>query len=240
MKIVKRRVRSVFAKELRDLRHNGNVVYAMAILPLVFLIQPVIGVFAIPSTGSAVLHHEHTMVYMLAIPALVPATLASYSIVGERVQGTLEPLLSTPIQTRELILGKALAVFAPSIAIAYAVFAIFIAIVEVFAKPAIASGIVQTPAVVAQIVFTPLVAGWSIWAGMAISSRSSDLRTAAQTSILVSLPVVAVTSLVAFNVIPATLRVALGFGIALVVLNRLGWWMVSLVFNRERLITSAK
>jgi len=47
---------------------------------------------------------------MLAIPALVPATLAAFAIVGERQQGTLEPVLGTPIHREELLLGKALAV----------------------------------------------------------------------------------------------------------------------------------
>ncbi len=236
----RRRVAAIVRKEMRDLRHNGNVVYAMVILPLVFLIQPVIQVFTIPSAASAVLHREHTLVYMLAIPALVPAALAAYSIVGEKVQGTLEPLLSTPIQRRELILGKALAVFVPSVVIAYLVFAAYIAVVEIFAAPGVAPAVVQGPEVVAQVVFTPLLAGWSIWVGMAISARSSDVRTAGQLSILVSLPTVAVTSLVAFNVIPADTRVALGFGLGLLVLNRLGLRAASFVFDRERLITSTR
>ncbi len=240
MSISKRRVEAILHKEVHDLRRSGNVVYAMVVLPLVFLIQPVIQVFTIPSSGSSTLHHEHTLVYMLAIPALVPAALAAYSIVGERVQGTLEPLLSTPVQERELVLGKALAVFLPSIAVAYAVFAFFIAVVELFAAPGVASGLVQAPDVVAQIVFTPLLVTWSIWVGMAISARSSDLRTAGQVSILVSLPTVAITSLIAFNVIPANLRVTLGFGIGLLVLDRLGWRAATSFFNRERLITTTK
>jgi ABC-type Na+ efflux pump permease subunit len=240
MSISKRRVEAILHKELRDLRRSGNVVYAMVVLPLVFLIQPVIQVFTIPSSGSSALHHEHTLIYMLAIPALVPAALAAYSIVGERVQGTLEPLLSTPVQEKELVLGKALAVFLPSIAVAYAVFAFFIAIVELFAAPGVASGLVLVPDIVAQIVFTPLLVTWSIWVGMAISARSSDLRTAGQVSILVSLPTVAITSLIAFNVIPANLRVALAFGIGLLVLDRLGWRAATSFFNREQLITTTK
>ncbi len=240
MRISRRRVRAILHKELRDLRRSGNVVYAMVVLPLVFLLQPVIQVFTIPSSGSSTLHDEHTLIYMLAIPALVPAALAAYSIVGERVQGTLEPLLSTPVQQKELILGKALAVFLPSIVVAYGVFAFFIAIVELFAAPGVASGIVQAPDVVAQVLFTPLLVTWSIWVGMAISARSSDLRTAGQVSILASLPTVAITTLIAFNVIPASLRVALAFGIGLLVLDRLGWRVASSLFDRERLITTTK
>jgi ABC-2 type transport system permease protein len=235
-----RRVRAVFAKELREYRRNGNIVYAMVVLPLVFLIQPVIQVFTLPGSASATLHHEHSLIYMLAIPALVPGALAAYSIVGERLQGTLEPVLSTPVRSEELLLGKALSAFLPSVVVAYSVFGFFTAVVELFARAAVASALIQGPALLVQLVFTPLLAAWSIWVGIAVSARSSDPRTAGQLSVLVSLPTVAVTSLIAFNVIPATLGVAVAFGVALLVLDRLGWRMASAIFDRERLITSTR
>jgi hypothetical protein len=49
-----------------------------------------------------------------------------------------------------------------------------------------------------------------------------------------------VTSLIAFNVIPPSLAVALGGAVALLVLNRLGWRITSAMFNRERLITGTR
>jgi len=202
MTLSRRRVRAVFRKELREYRHNGNIVYAMAILPLVFLIQPLISVFTLPAAASGSLRHEHSLLYMLAIPVLVPAALAAYSVVGERLQGTLEPLLATPIRSEELLLGKALAAFVPSVVVAYGVFALFIAVVELFAHAGVASALIRGPDLLAQLVFTPLLATWSIWVGIAVSARSADPRTAGQLSILVSLPTVAVTSLIAFNVIP--------------------------------------
>lgn len=235
----RRRVRAVVVKELREYRHNGNVVYAMAILPLVFLVQPLVAVFALRSSASGALGHEHTLLYLLAIPALVPATLSSYSVVGERLQGTLEPVLTTPIRRGELLLGKALAAFLPSVLVAYLVFGLYIAIVEVFADPAVATSLIRPSDVLAQIVFTPLVATWSIWIGIAISARSSDPRNAGQLAILATLPSVAVTSLLAFGVIPATRPVALAFGAGLVVLDRLGARFAAAVFDRERLITGA-
>jgi ABC-2 type transport system permease protein len=240
MKISTRRVRAVFRKELREYRHNGNIIYAMAVLPLIFLIQPVVQIFAVSSSASASLRHEHSLVYMLAIPALVPAALAAYSVVGERLQGTLEPVLSTPVRREELLLGKALAAFVPAVAVAYAVFALFVAIVELFAHPDVASALIKTPDLLAQLVFTPLLAALSIWIGIAVSARSSDPRTSGQLAILVSLPTVAVTSLIAFNVIPATIEVAAAFGVLLLILDRIGWRMASAIFDRERLITSTR
>lgn len=236
----RRRVRAIFHKELREYRHNGNIVYAMVILPVVFLIQPLIQIFTLPSSASVTLHHEHSLVYMLAIPALVPAALASYAVVGERLQGTLEPVLATPIRREELLLGKALAAFVPALAVSYAVYALFIAVVELFAHPGVASALIRPPDLLAQLLFTPLLAAWSIWLGIAISARSSDPRTAGQLSLLVCLPSVAVTTLIAFNVIPPTPAVALAFGAALLILDRLGWRIASAIFDRERLITGTK
>ena len=240
MKLSRRRVGAVWRKELREFRHNGSIVYAMAILPLVFLIQPVVQVFTLPSSASVALHREHGLLYMLAIPVLVPAALAAYSVVGERLQGTLEPVLTTPVRSRELLLGKALAAFVPSVVVAYTIFGLYVAVVELFAHPAVASALIRGSDLLAQLIFTPLLATWSIWVGIAISARASDPRTAQQLAILASLPTVAVTSLIAFQVIPPTFHVALLFGVVLAVLVRLGWRFATALFDRERLITSSR
>ncbi len=149
-------------------------------------------------------------------------------------------MLATPVRREELLLGKALAAFVPSLAVAYGVYAFFIAAVEVFARPGVAPALIQGPALIAQLLFTPLLAGWSIWVGIAVSARCRDPRTAGQLSLLVSLPSVAVTSLIAFDVIPATLPVAIGFAAALLILIRVGWRVASAIFDRERLIISIR
>jgi ABC-type transport system involved in multi-copper enzyme maturation permease subunit len=235
-----RRVRAIFDKELREYRHNGNIVYAMVILPLVFLLQPLIQIFTLPSSASVTLHHEHSLIYMLAIPALVPAALASYSVVGERLQGTLEPVLTTPVRREELLLGKALAALLPSIAVAYVVYGLFLACVELLALPTVASALIRFPDLLAQLFFTPLLAGWSIWIAILISTRSNDVRVAQQLASLASLPSVALTTLVALNVIKASLVTALIAAAALLLLNRIGWRFVSATFDRERLVTGTR
>ena len=160
----------------------------MAVIPLIFLIQPLVVVFALPASAAAGLSHEHLLLYMLGIPAIVPAAVAAYAVVGERQQGTLEPVLTTPIRREEFLLGKALAALVPSVAIAYAVYALFLACVGLFAPPAVASALLRGPDLLAQLLFTPLLAGWSIWVGIAISARSSDFRVAQQLGTLASLP----------------------------------------------------
>lgn len=236
----RRRIAAIVRKELRAYRRNGSIVAAMAIIPLIFLVQPLVSVFALSSQASHQLRQHHELVYMLGIPALVPTMLAAYAIVGERQEGTLEPLLSTPLLRAELLLGKALAVLLPSVAIAYVVFGAFLVLVALFAHAGIASALIRGSDVVAQVVFTPLIAAWSICLGMAISTRVSDIRVAQQLSVLASLPTIIVTTMLAFGAIHPSAQLAFGLGIGLVVLNRLGWRVVTHLFDRERLIIGTR
>jgi ABC-type transport system involved in multi-copper enzyme maturation permease subunit len=235
-----RRVRAIVRKELREYRRNRPIVGGMAIIPLVFLAQPLVSVLILPSAAAMQLHQRHELLYMLGIPALVPALLAAYSVVGEREQGTLEPMLTTPIRREELLLGKAMAVVLPSVAVSYAVFALFLACTALFAHPAVASAIIRAPDVIAHLLFTPLIVVWSIWIAIGISTRASEVRVAQQLSTLASLPTVAVTSLLAFHVIHASVQVGVAFAVALLVLARLGWRITSAMFDRERLVVGSK
>jgi ABC-type transport system involved in multi-copper enzyme maturation permease subunit len=236
MTVSSRRVRAIFRKELREYRHNGFIIWTMAIFPLIFLIQPLVVVFLLPASASVQLSHDHLLVYMLGIPAIVPAGVAAYAVVGERQQGTLEPVLTTPVRREEFLLGKALAALVPSVAVAYAVYVVFLACVGLFARPGVASALLRPPDLLAQLLFTPLVAGWSIWVGVAISARASDFRVAQQLGILASLPTAIVAALIAFNVLHPTLGLALGLAAALLVGNGLGWRITAAAFDRERLI----
>jgi hypothetical protein len=98
----------------------------------------------------------------------------------------------------------------------------------------------SAPDIVAQLLLTPLLAGLSIWIGIAISTRSSDVRVAQQLSLLADLPVLLVISLIAFNAIHLTPALAVGLTSVLVIADTLGWRIVSPMFNRERLITGTR
>jgi ABC-type Na+ efflux pump permease subunit len=43
------------------------------------------------------------------IPVTVPSVVCAYAVVGEREQGTLEPVLTTPIRREEFLIAKVLA-----------------------------------------------------------------------------------------------------------------------------------
>jgi ABC-2 type transport system permease protein len=240
MSINSRRVRAIVRKELRDFRRNRSLTIGMAIIPVLFCVQPLVTVFTLDPAAATALRHQHVLLYMLGIPALVPSFVATYSVVGERLQGTLEPVLTTPIRREELLLGKAQAALLPSLAVAYVVYGLFLACVEFFAAPAVASALIRLPDLLAQVVFTPLLAGWSIWLAILISTRSNDIRVAQQFAVLASLPSIAVTTLVGLNVIKVSLVAGLVAAAALLLLNRIGWRVASAMFDRERLIIGTK
>ena len=232
-----RRVRAIYRKELREFRRNRQIVVSMAVLPLIFSVQPFVQVFALPASASDSLLQIHPLIYMLGIPAIVPATVAAYAVAGERAQGTLEPALTTPIRREEFLLGKALASLVPTLTVSYGVFAVFVAAIELFAQPSVASAVLRGPDLLAQLLFTPLVAGLSIWVSIAISARSSDPRVAAQLSVLSSLPSIVATTAIALSGVRITLALAAGIAAALLLADAFGWRIVSVTFDRERLIT---
>lgn len=234
------RIQAIYRKELREYRRNGSIVATMAVIPLVFVIFPLLEVLALPSSAASAFLNGDPLAILLGIAALVPSVVTAYSVTGERQQGTLEPVLTTPIRREELLLAKALAALVPSLAVAYAVYAFFLACTRLFAQPTVASAVLQGPDLLAQVVFTPLVAAWSIWVGIAISTRSSDIRVAQQLGAIASLPAILVAYLIAFNVIHPTLSLALGFAAMLLVLDGLGWRLVSAAFDRERLIAGTR
>ncbi len=112
--------------------------------------------------------------------------------------------------------------------------------IELFAQPGIASSLILGPDVLAQVIFTPLVAGWSIWVGIAISTKVSEARTAQQLGTFASVPSAIIAALIAYGAIAATLQLAVGAAALLIVLNIAGWRVTSTLFDRERLIAGAR
>jgi ABC-type Na+ efflux pump permease subunit len=237
------RVRAILVKELRDYRRNRFVIGTMAILPLLFIALPIVQLLTVPASDvSSKLDARVglSLLYLLLIPATVPSTLSAYSVVGEREQGTLEPILITPIRREEFLVGKALAVAAPTLAIAYAIFGIFLAAAALFAHPGISAAVFAGSHLLVQLLFTPLLAGWSIWVGIAISARSSDIRVAQQLSVFASLPPLAIVALMQFKVITPSTGIALGLAAILLIVDGLGWRAVAAMFDRERLLTGKR
>jgi len=238
------RIRAVVRKELRDYRRKRAIVVTMAVLPILFLIEPVVTIFVAPPTaagGSLSKDLVLPILYLLLIPTVMPSTLAAYTVAGEREQGTLEPLLTTPIRQQEFIVGKAAAVLIPTVAAAYVVFGLFLAAVALFAHPVVATAFFhQGPVLLALFLLAPLLSTWAIVVGMAISVRASEVRVAQQLATLASFPPVVVILLLAVGVLHPTFALALEFAAVLLVIDLVALRLISGMFDRERLVTGAK
>jgi ABC-type Na+ efflux pump permease subunit len=238
------RVAAVVRKELLDYRRKRAIVVSMLIFPILFLVEPVIVIFVAPPSGSPASLDKAVilpLIYMLLIAVVTPSTLAAYSIVGERDQGTLEPLLTTPIRQQELVLGKAAAVMIPSVALAYLVYALFLICVALFAHHDISSAVFHDgPTLLALFLFAPLVAGWAVVVGLGVSVRASEVRVAQQLGMLASFPMIGVIVLLITGVIHPTFSSAIEFGVGLFLVDLLALRLVSRMFDRERLVTGTK
>jgi ABC-type Na+ efflux pump permease subunit len=237
------RVRAVVRKEAREFRRNRFVIATMAVLPFVFLITPMVTLFKVPASASGPQVKAAVGVMsllMLILPVVIPPVVAAYSVVGERDQGTLEPVLTAPVRASELLLGKAVAAFVPSVGVAYAIYFIVAISIRFGAADVVSSVVWHPPQLVAQLLFTPLLALWSIWVGIGISTRASDVRVAQQLATLAGLPLLGFTSLISFQLIKPSVTLAVGLALALLAADVVAWRVVSRLFDRERLITGGR
>jgi ABC-2 type transport system permease protein len=129
------------------------------------------------------------LVLFLMMPLMVPVTIAAYSIVGEKVTRSLEPLLATPISTSRLLLSKGLAAAIPGVVSAWVAYAVFLVGARILAVSDKVFAIFVNPMwLVAMLVLAPLLTIMAVNVGIIVSSRTSDPRAAEQLGSLIILP----------------------------------------------------
>ena len=112
---------TVATKDFSILRMKKNIVYTLVAFPLGMALglPAVVWLVVMKNAISFVtlfpLFNAFAFFFIIVASAL-PTGMASYSIVGEKVEKSLEPLLATPATDGEILLGKSLASFLPSIA----------------------------------------------------------------------------------------------------------------------------
>ena len=96
-----------------------GLILIAAVGPVMLVAMVLLIAIAAPTIAAASLTMIDPLLSpMIGIVAIIPASLISANaLVGEREQNTLEPLLCTPLTDRELLLGKVLSSFIPSIAL---------------------------------------------------------------------------------------------------------------------------
>ena len=68
-----------------------------------------------PSELAGAFAVQQFLVFFLLMPAYIPLSIATFSIIGEKQARSLEPVLAAPIRTVELLAGKAVAALVPGL-----------------------------------------------------------------------------------------------------------------------------
>lgn len=130
------------------------------------------------------------IVFYLIGPTIGAGTAAAFSIVGEKTQRTLEPILATPITDRQLLLGKMLGALVPAIAGSWGV-----ALVATIGADVIGwwrFGVTLLPDrfwLVGVLVLGPLLGACATLVTMRMSARMTDPQAANQATALIIMPV---------------------------------------------------
>ena len=138
--------------------------------------------------AQALVGQQISVLYLI-LPTLLTSIIAAYSIIGEKTARTLEPLLATPIETVELLAGKALAALIPGILLTWLAGLIFYrGLLRVAISQKVVDAVAAVGWQITLVVWTPLLAVIAVAALTIVSSRVSDPRTAQQLSTAVVLP----------------------------------------------------
>jgi ABC-2 type transport system permease protein len=184
---------------------------------------------------------QQFMVLFLMLPAIIPVTIASYSIVGEKNTHTLEPLLATPISTDQLLAGKALAAAIPAIVATLVSFAIFATGTYFLAvSPAVALQLFGSLWLIGIFIVGPLLSLAGVSLAVMISSRVNDPRAAEQLSVVIILPVMAIFIGQLMGAVVLNQSFLLLIAAALVLIDAAFLFFATQLFQRENILTRWK
>ena len=234
-------------KDFAIFRKKKSVIYSVILFPLFVSISlPLIVQFigsksgGIPAEALPTVLNAYSLFFITGAVTL-PTAIASYSLVGEKVQKSIEPLLATPTTEREILLGKSIAAFLPPIAAIYMGAVIFMALIDritystlgYFYLPNWNMGVIM-------FLLAPLGSILSIEFDILISSRVSDVRAAQQLGGIVALPFVGLYVLAEASIISLETSNLLIISASLVAIDVILFYISEAVFRREKILTKWK
>lgn len=188
----------VATKDFATFRTKKYIIYSIAVVPmLVSFLLPLVTWFAgnyrnISATGITILLPTFAFFYLF-LAGVIPVTIASYSLVGEKVEKSLEPLLATPTTDGEILLGKGIAAFLPPVVTILLGAAIFMGLMDAVTYEKLGYYFFpNTNAAILLFLMVPLAVLMSTEWNVFISSRVSDVRIAQQVGMLLALPLVGI------------------------------------------------
>ena len=179
--------------------------------------------------------------FFLIIPIMASSVLASDSFAGEKDRKTIEALLATPLTDGELLLGKILVSFIPSMLVTILAFTVYSAVVDVAAFTLFGGRILLPNLLWLVLIFcvTPAVSLAGIGITVIVSVKVKGFREAQQLSALLVLPIMLLIfselgGLIMFGPIMLALLIA-GFVVMDLIVFRLG---IS-IFKREDILAKS-
>ncbi len=193
-------------------------------------------------SAQAMLYVTNAFSYWFVIgAALLPIGIAAYSLVGEKLQHSLEPLLATPTTDGEILSGKTLAAFIPAIVTNYIGAVIFMALVDYFTYPVLSYLYYPNGSIAVELLLVvPLMCLLSIGYNVLISSRANDVRSAQQLGTLIILPLGAIYVLTEIGVLALTIKNYLIMSAIVAFLDVIVFYLVKAIFQREEILTRWK
>jgi ABC-2 type transport system permease protein len=180
---------------------------------------------------------QQFLVFFLLMPAYIPLSIATFSIIGEKQARSLEPVLATPIRTIELLAGKAIAALVPGVLAGFLTYALFVALASFVYGPEL-FGVVTDPSWLTGVfLLGPAVGLSSVVTGVIVSSRVNDPRVAQQVGGVIIVPVVGVVLAQATGTV---LVGASGYVLLTLIIGAVslvGLWIGVRLFEREAILT---
>ncbi|MGA3060489.1 MAG: ABC transporter permease subunit [Candidatus Bathyarchaeia archaeon] len=234
-------------KEWKVISRKKSILFYTIALPLLMavLLSLVIRnqvASGIPTAQQLQLGAGSIIYLYVVLAAVLPSTIAAYSIVGEKIEKTLEPLLATPTTDGEILLGKSIAAFLPPMLSTYTGVSIFMAAADYILYNA-GLGYYYFPnwnAGVMLLILAPLAAVFSVEVGVIASSRVSDVRGANQISGLMFIPFLAVFLAGVEGIITLSIDTLLVFAIGVLIVDLALYFVSTGTFRREEILTKWK
>ncbi len=186
---------AVAAKDFKIFKRKSQVIYVTIVFPLVIGIAfPLILNYAQHNAkihlvgGSITGLMDAFSVWFMIGAAIIPAAIASYSLVGEKVQKSLEPLLATPMTDGEILLGKTISGLVVPLAAIYAGAAIFMSLMDLVTQGTLGYLYYPNWHIGAILLVAPVICLVSVELNIIISSKLNDARTAQQLGLAAALP----------------------------------------------------
>lgn len=249
-------------KDFNEILRNKYIITTMASFPFVFsVIIPLIYLLMLPTNVSRTdvemfsglvagfdtmtpkqvllyyIVHSNLPFYLL-MPSVIPTVISSYSIVGEKKSGTLEPLLATPASSFDILLGKSLAAVLPAIAMTMISFLIYMILVDTMTYPTFGYALLPDVSWLVTVFITaPLLALMSVYLSILVSSKVTDVRAAQQISAVFVIPIMAVFVLQLFGFMSLNIWTLLGLSFLVLLVDVFLIIAGSSVFRREEILT---